>query len=352
MARSASRRLRRTPSSLASSSALLPSVVTPHRDLEPRHQPAHLRLLQPQEELLHDGGGEPLPSGADDDLRERARGRAGPGREQVEHGATPAGVVAERRIEHQDVSGSQRGDGVDGGDGGVRRISVPAGPAGAQQAGRSVVGAAAAEEQPELGKPLRRVRIRRVVGQVLRVERKRRALQRVARALLALAGRDLGGERDDGRLGLAGDEPVERSARIVEVVRAHRDVVPAGGDHGVRQLPAHALGDGEGRRVLEGGPARHDDEVRLALRQQALADLQEALPRDVVGRVAELGLEVEDVRGEPGAAQLGEELDQLRLDPGSVRPAAAVQRAGEHEQHARLLHVASCGRAAGAAASR
>ena len=173
------------------------------------------------------------------------------------------------------------------------------------------------------------------------VQRKRRALQRVAAAGLTLARGDLGGERHDRRLRLAGDEPVEGRARIVEVVRAHRDVVAAGGDHGVRQLPPHPLGDGDGGRVLQRGPARDDHQVRLALGEQAVGDLQKALPRRVVARVAELGLEVEDVGVEARAAHLAEELDELRLDARSVRPATAVQRAGEHQQHARVLQSPS-----------
>ena len=108
--------------------------------------------------------------------------------EQIEHGAPPAGLVAERRVEHQHPARAQGGDGVDGRHGDVRWVRVPARAPRAKQARRRVVRAAAAEEEAELRQPLDRVRVRRVVGQVLRVERQRRALERVAAAGLAVTG--------------------------------------------------------------------------------------------------------------------------------------------------------------------
>ena len=221
---------------------------------------------------------------------------------------------------------------------------MPARAPRAQQARRRVVRAAAAEEEAELRQPLGRVRVRRVVGQVPGVERQRRALERVAAARLALAGRHLRRQREHGRLRLAGDEPVEGRVWVVEVVRAHRDVVTAGGDHGVRQLPAHPLADRHGGGVLQGGPAGDDDQVRLPLGQQTVGDLQEALAGDVVARVAQLGLQIEHVRVVAGPAQLREQLDQLRLDARPVGPAPAEEGSGEHQQHARLLHLDSCDR--------
>ena len=54
--------LRRTASSLRSSSPCLPVSSLFIVTLSLRDEPAHLRLLQPQEQLLHDGGREPLPA--------------------------------------------------------------------------------------------------------------------------------------------------------------------------------------------------------------------------------------------------------------------------------------------------
>ena len=125
----------------------------------------------------------------------------------------------------------------------------------------------------------------------------------------------------------------------------------AGGDHSVGELPAHPLGDGQGGRVLQGGPAGDDDQVRLPFGQQAVGDLEQVLASDVVGRVSELGLQVENVRLVACPAQLREQLDQLRLDARPVGPAPTEEStSGEHQQHARLLHVDSCGRGGPAAA--
>ena len=143
-----------------------------------------------------------------------------------------------------------------------------------------------------------------------------------------------------GRLGLADDEPVEGGARVAEVVRAHRDVVPLGGDHRRRMQAPHVLRDGHGGRVLQRRPARDDDEVGRPAASSSSARARNAARGAVVAGVAALDLEVEHVDGEARAAQLGRQADQLRLDARPVGPAAAVQRAGEHQQDARLRRSA------------
>ena len=110
--------------------------------------------------------------------------------------------------------------------------------------------------------------------------------------------------------------------------------MPAGGDHRIRQPLADQLRHRDRGGVLQGRPARDDDQVGLVLGQQRAPDLEEALAADLVLGVAQLGLQVEHRRLEPCPPQLRVELHELGLDPRAVGPAAAVERPGEHEQHA------------------
>ena len=174
---------------------------------------------------------------------------------------TPDRVVPEGRVEHVDARWGEIGEAGQDGDRDVRRIGVPAAAARAQQACRSVVRAAAAQEDAELREVAAGVGVGGEVGCVSGVERQRPAFERTTGAALAIAGRDRARHADHARLGLPDDEPVERRARLVEVVRAHRDVVPEGGDHGFRLRPPYAFRGGHGGRVLERRPARDDDEV-------------------------------------------------------------------------------------------
>ena len=260
-------------------------------------------------------------------------------RETLEHGRAPRRVVAEGGIEHRDAARAQARHVVDDGQRRGRRIGVPPRPSGAQQARRGVVRAAAAEKQGQLGEPLGDVRIRGVVGQVRRVERQRRALERPAGLGVPVPGGHRAGHGDHCRLRLADDEPVEGCALVSKVVRADRHVLAFDGDDGAGLRAPHLLGHEHGGAVLERRPARDHDEVGRASGDERRRAARERLARRIAGRAAELHLEVEHVGDMSCAPQLRRQRHELRLHARARSPRPAVQGRGEHEEDASLRHL-------------
>ena len=223
----------------------------------------------------------------------------------------------------------------------VRRVGVPAAAARAQQAGRRVVRAAAAEEDAELGQ----VRGRRTGRRRSRARARRSAAAACPRASgrrgLALAAGDRARYRHDRRLGLADDEPVEGRAREREVVRATETWYPstaitaAGCRRRTRSATATAAeycsADQHETTTRSAGRAARSSSARA--RKLPAPPASPGLPQ--------LDLEVEDVDGEARAAQLGRQADQLRLDPGPSAHRPPYSEPGNTSRTRSLLHLVS-----------
>ena len=207
----------------------------------------------------------------------------------------------------------------------VRTVGMPAAAARPQQTGGRVVRTTPAQEDAQLGDALAGVGVGLEVRQMGRVQREGRPfeLPGTTRATLALG--DRLGDGQHGVLGLAHDQPVEGRALVLEVGGAHGDVIAGDGDRRVGMMAADALGDEDRGGVLLGRPAGDHDEVGAERAQALLGAVDEGLARFIVGRVPELGLEVEHVDVVAGPAKLGEEADELGLDGRALGPGLAVE---------------------------
>ena len=281
------------------------------------------------------GTREGLGPGAD---RERHLPPFDPG-QAAQHGASPAAVEAEGRVEDLDLAGPQAVEPGDQVAGDIGRIRTPGSSARPRVAGGAVILAAAAEVDAEAGQPGRRVRIAGVVGQRRGGERQRFAGADAADAGLAAGvcrvARDLG----QGDLGLALDDPVEHAGDGGEVVGPHRRVVAEGGDRHVAAVAPQAPGEGDGGAVLQRAQAGEGDQVGVgaALAEQVAGARRPVV--DLVGRrVAALDLEVEHGGHGAAAPQMAPDADQLGLDRRPVGPPSPVQRRREHDEDPRLGH--------------